>query len=930
MINYELRDLFNQDSVEKQIKITYENTTITNEELFGNEMTIEESLCSESQLKFGRCEANMLKFKVANIFSPMIGKTIDISVVLEGNTGSPFLYGRYKVQSDKPTADRKWREVVAYDCMYDIINSDVSDWYNTILPSENSSVTMMEFRKSFINHFGIQEHPVDLINDDMVVKKTIGIKKNEETQDESVISESASLSGKDVITAICEINGCFGHIGRDGKMHYVYLAPNIFGLFPAEDLYPSEDLYPNDPDDILISKSMYISCKYEDYACQKINKLQIRTEENDIGTIVGDGENAYIIEGNFLAYGKSSAELQKIAENIFEKIKDVSYIPFEAECIGNPCIEVGDAVRIPTTYKIVESYVLKRTLKGIQALRDSLSSSGEEKYKEAVNSVHTSIVQLKGKTNKLERTVEETRSTITDVEAGLESQIKQTAGRILGTVASAEKTWDETGYFIEYYGYGTSTYEPSEEYYGKYYLDQDSGKLYVCKRVSSMDGYYYYWSFVTDLPLITAQLNSKIEQTSTAITAEVERAVGAENTLSGRIDVTSENITAEVTRAVGEEASLSGRITVTANDIAAEVERAIGAEESLSSRINITADDITAEVTRAMGAEGTLSSQIQVTADSISTKVSKEDVVSEINQSADTIELSAGRLVITSGNFTVDSAGNVSMTGSVNAISGTLGPFSITSEGLVYGTYGTKILGNTIETGRLDTVDTSGTLSIGTNSEKMITIGKLGLSEPDTLVVLAGNVQMEGDRYLKGAVPLIGSTGLVTSCRVLIGNSDPPPYPEWTHYPSSIELWSQNILKLNSLGSLVDINSTTSDEREKNILSRIEQKKAVEFIKNLVPIAYQYKADDDPVAHWGFGAQTTLSAMQESGIGESQLIERNAYVPGAAINQEDDTTFFYSMRMDELAAPYAAALQYIINELETIKNQIGGIKNADI
>lgn len=898
MINYEFRDLFTQDSVEKQIKISFENTTITNEDLFGNEMTIEESLCSESQLKFGSCEASMVKFKVANIFSPMIGKTIDIRAVLENHAESPFHYGLYKVQSDKPTADREWREVVAYDSMFEIMNADVSDWYNTILPNENSSVSMREFRGSFINHFRIQEYPADLINDDMVVKKTIGIKKNEEAQDESVISESAALSGKDVITAICEINGCFGHIGRDGKMHYIYLAPNIFGLFPADGLYPSDDLYPNDPDDILISKSMYISCKYEDYVCQKINKLQIRTEENDIGAIVGDGENAYIIEGNFLSYGKSSSELQKIAENIFEKIKDVSYIPFEVDCIGNPCIEVGDAVRIPTTYKIVESYVLKRTLKGIQALRDSLSSSGEEKYKEAVNSVHSSIVQLKGKTNKLERTVEETKSTIADVEAGLESQIKQTAGSILSTVASAEKTWDETGYFIEYYGYGTSNYAPSEEYYGKYYLDQSSGKVYICKRVPAMDGYYYYWSQVAVLPLVTAQLNSRIEQTATAITTEVTRAVGAENTLSGRIDVTSENITAEVSRAVGAENFLSGRIDVNANDI-------------------------TAEVTRAIGAEGALSSQIQVTADSISTKVSKGDVVSEINQSADTIELSAGRLVVTSGNFTLDSAGNVSVTGNVNAYSGTVGPFSITGNGLEWGDYGTKIWANAVKTSDVRASDSSSTLSVSIDG-KPIYLGPYGFPDSTSRegVFVGGDIHIEKDRYLMSRLtPLVGWS---YANYIDIGD------PSKNELPNALLIYSQKVQMLDSSGELVDIGATTSDERKKNIISNIEHKKAVEFIKGLVPIVYQYKEETDQATHWGFGAQTTLSSVKESGIGESRLIERNSYVPGTPINPEDDTTFFYSMRMEEMAAPYAAVLQYILSELEIIKNETGGTKNADI
>ena len=891
MIDYELRELFNQDSVEKQIKISCGSTVITNEDLFGNEMTIEESLCSESQLKFGCCEASMVKFKVANIFSPMIGKTIDISAVLENHVEKPFRYGFYKVQSDKPTADREWREVTAYDSMYDIISADVIDWYNTILPNDDSTVTMRAFRGSFISHFGIQEAPAVLINDDMIVEKTIGVSKGEEAQSESTITESASLSGKDVITAICEINGCFGHIGRDGKMHYIYLAPNIFGRFPANDLYPSDDVFPNDPENTLISKSMYISCKYEDYTCKNINKLQVRTEENDIGVIVGEGENAYIIEGNFLAYGKGSAELREIAENIFEKIKDVSYIPFEVECVGNPCIEVGDSVRIPTTYKIVESYVLKRTLKGIQALRDSLSSSGEENYKEAVNSVNKSIVQLKGKTNKLERTVEETRSTITDVEAGLESQIKQTAGSILTTVASAEKIWDETGYFIEYYGYGTSG-NPSEENYGKYYLDQSSGKVYICKRVSAMDGYYYYWSFVTDLPLVTGQLSSKIEQASDAISAEV-------------------------TRALGEEASLSSRITVTSNDITAEVERAISAEESLSSRINITENNITAEVTRAMEAEAALSSQIQITADSISSKVSKGDVVSEINQSADTIELSAGRLVVTSGNFTLDPSGNVSLTGNVNATSGSIGPFTITENGLEWGDYGTKIWANTIETNRVNATDNSSVLSIGSDG-KAIYLGPYGFPESATRegVFVGGDVHIERNRHVMSRLtPLIGWSD---ANYIDIGD------PYRNEVPNALLIYSQKVQVLDPSGELVDIGASTSDERKKNIISQIEQKKAVDFIKNLIPVLYQYKAEDNPVTHWGFGAQTTLLAMNKSGMGEGKLIERNPYVPGSKIDLKDDNTFFYTMRMDELAAPYAAALQYILNEIEIIKNKIGG------
>lgn len=70
----------------------------------------------------------------------------------------------------------------------------------------------------------------------------------------------------------------------------------------------------------------------------------------------------------------------------------------------------------------------------------------------------------------------------------------------------------------------------------------------------------------------------------------------------------------------------------------------------------------------------TLKSEIKQTTDAISStvskKVGKDEIISSINQSADRISLTAGRLVITSGNFQLDEYGNVTATGA--NLSGTL------------------------------------------------------------------------------------------------------------------------------------------------------------------------------------------------------------------------------------------------------------------
>jgi len=257
MIDYKYKDLFLDNSIPKQVTISFDNVVLTNEDLYNQEMTLEENLCSEEELRFGSCESSILSFKISDVFSPMAGKWLDVKMTIDKNTDSPFLIGKYKVNSDKLSGDKSYREIVAYDAMYDIINSSAIKWYNTILPHKDSKVTMKQFRTSFIHYFGLEQEEVELINDGMIIKKTIQVEEDIETDQVSVLNESA-LSGLDVIKAICEINGCFGHIGRDGKFHYIYLKQNIQGLYPANNLFPDHapdylpqtktgHLYPQDP-----------------------------------------------------------------------------------------------------------------------------------------------------------------------------------------------------------------------------------------------------------------------------------------------------------------------------------------------------------------------------------------------------------------------------------------------------------------------------------------------------------------------------------------------------------------------------------------------------------------------------------------------------------------------------------------------------------
>lgn len=663
MVNYQYAELFKKDSIDKQLTIETDDKTtkITNVELHQEQFELTESICSESELTFGSCEAAVLKFTVSNIFLPMKDKMITVKTVIDNNTANPFQIGRYKVYSDTPTADRTKRDIVAYDRLYDVINADVAEWYNALLPEKDSTTTMKAFRDSFFGYFGIEQADAQLVNDDMKVEKTV---------------EPEELSGATVLNCICEINGCFGHIGRDSKFHYIYLEQEIQGLYPRNNLYPADDLYPREPKSTRISKSLYISAQYEDFLVKTIDKLQIRKEEDDIGVIVGSGTNAYVIQDNFLVYGKGSEELTGIANNIYGKIRGIIYRPFSADCKGNPCIEVGDAVRLPTRYEIIESYVLKRTLKGIQALRDEYEATGEEYRSTQVNSVHKSIIQLKGKTNVLTRTIEETNSKITDVESGLSSEIKQTATDIR---AEVKNTADGLSSSIEQTASSIRSEVSDSVNNLSSSIQQNAESIATeVKRANEAEG----------------NLSTKITQTAESITSEVsknyetkENATNTKTELESSIKQTADGFTAELSKQVTETKQYAESAAETAESNAkqdtADKLKDYSTTTEMNTRINATADGISAEVSRKLQSYSTteqMNSAIRQTADSINTEVSKkvndDEIISKINQSAENVSIEANKINL-NGAVTANQNFKIGLDGSMEALSGLIGEWQI-------------------------------------------------------------------------------------------------------------------------------------------------------------------------------------------------------------------------------------------------------------
>lgn len=438
MISYVNKALFGKNNVKKELIITDgNNVNLTNSDIYMESFELSETLCSETDLIFGSCNAACLKFTTSYL-GELKGKLLTVKVVLNEDTSHPFQFGIYKVVEDKLTADRKKKEVVAYDRLYEIINSNVITWYNTLLPNANSTKTLKQFRDSFFSNFGITQETTTLDNDSLTITKTVG---------------GNSLSGADVIKAICATNGCFGRINRNGKFEYTYLKPIGTGLFPSLTLYPSTSLYPSRHKNAteIGESGKYISAKYEDYEVSKITKLVIRDSDDEQIISVGSGTNTYIMGNNLLLYDKSAAQLSTVATNILNRIKDIYYTPCEIVMEGNPCNEIGDGffVELVNGTEIV-SYILNRVYKGIQNQKDTLVADGLEERTEDVNGISNQLYQLRSKTSRLTIDVDQIQSTVQDDildpdnPLSLQSQITQNATDITAKVSKNSPTGQTT------------------------------------------------------------------------------------------------------------------------------------------------------------------------------------------------------------------------------------------------------------------------------------------------------------------------------------------------------------------------------------------------------------------------------------------------------------------------------------------------------
>jgi len=166
-----------------------------------------------------------------------------------------------------------------------------------------------------------------------------------------------------------------------------------------------------------------------------------------------------------------------------------------------------------------------------------------------------------------------------------------------------------------------------------------------------------------------AEVSSEINQTAEDITLGVDKKLTNYSTtteMNSAIAVSSNSIKSEVSNTYATKNELKNTST------------------TLNSKIEQTATSIKNEVNATIdGVEKEINAELEL-------KVNTDDLVSEINVSADVINLKGNRFIVQADNFQLDKNGNMictnaKVTGEINSTTGNIGGWTINSEGLTNG-----------------------------------------------------------------------------------------------------------------------------------------------------------------------------------------------------------------------------------------------------
>ena len=327
-------------------------------------LSIEEILC-EKNIEFGAFNASKFEVQLYD-FGDISNEAIEVYQLDNGIKKAIFTG---IVDSCKKDSNGYYRDIVAYDSVYEKRDINIAAWWNEFWKGKTTS-NLKELRTSLLNYLHITYINKDLFNDNLTFEKP---------------ADFDSIPFGTMLQAICQLQLCFPHVNRIGSLEFITLSTNKDKA-------------------IIISESEFErgNTTFEAYSTHVITRVQIYNGSNELVGIAGLEGNNYTISDNLFITAFNTEEVNAIAGNMLNQLKDISLTPVEVTMLqSNLDFKLGDYVKVGNVY----SYIMTNSMSGIQLVEQTLKADADEYFSETT-AYDANIQYYKDKINQVAHIME--------------------------------------------------------------------------------------------------------------------------------------------------------------------------------------------------------------------------------------------------------------------------------------------------------------------------------------------------------------------------------------------------------------------------------------------------------------------------------------------------------------------------------------------
>lgn len=235
---------------------------------------------------------------------------------------------------------------------------------------------------------------------------------------------SDGITARQIVSWAAQIAGCFCRSTSSGGIEFAW--------------YKATETVISDSKAAGTIQYMQDSLSCKQYQTDVIQRVQLKQADDDVGVIYppdADG-NVFSISGNMLLSMLDTPTLEAIAQDLYAKVKDISYTPAECKLFPTCAVNAGDIIKINTvqtgelTVYVMSVYT--------DSFGTQVSSTGDQNYSDKAAVSSEKYQNPQGRYYLLKKSIDGLKATAKDLQGNI-SNLEQTAEQISASVAAQDE-----------------------------------------------------------------------------------------------------------------------------------------------------------------------------------------------------------------------------------------------------------------------------------------------------------------------------------------------------------------------------------------------------------------------------------------------------------------------------------------------------------